>query len=318
MANTTSSDCHGSLRDSIARLFTQQLASWPTLAENCQRLADSTPRRLGNIGLWEISALCLNHRSASATAKTDPRSIASRPCFLCSANRPEPQQSVLWRDYEILANPFPIAPGHLTIPLRSHSPQRISGRIADMAQLATLLPDKCLFYNGPRCGASAPDHFHFQAFDAAAAPNIFIPLSGLREINSPEGVSIFTASPPLVPFPFFIIEASAPQLLASTCEHIIASLPQDLPEPMLNIAMAMIGSRLRALIIPRKAHRPANYGTGPQQMLISPATVEMLGTFVCSRPDDFNSLDLDTVLSIYSQVSLSTPQFLQISASKPS
>ena len=103
-------------------------------------------------------------RIRSSAAKTDAASIAKRPCFLCKENRPPEQESIDWRGkYELLQNPFPIFPQHLTIPTYEHIPQRIKGRFGDMLALAKDLPAYTIFYNGPQCGASAPDHMHFQA-----------------------------------------------------------------------------------------------------------------------------------------------------------
>lgn len=110
-------------------------------------------------------------RMRSTTARTDAASIAARPCFLCAENRPAGQMSLIWRGYEVLVNPYPIFPGHLTIVSRSHEPQTISGRLTDMQSLARELPDYTVFFNGARCGASAPDHMHFQA-----VPSRYVPL----------------------------------------------------------------------------------------------------------------------------------------------
>lgn len=300
------------LRESVKSLFKDQLLEWPLFAANCSRLEGTLPLSIGSLGEWTISALCLNHRATSLSAKIDSASIAARPCFLCEANRPDVQRAVNWRDYEILVNPYPIAPGHLTIPLRSHSPQLIAGHLADMAALALLLEDKCVFYNGPRCGASAPDHFHFQAFDASAASNLHLPLSVFRPIASMGDSGLFAAEPPDFPFPFFMVQSASAESLAAACESLIASLPAASPEPMLNIAMIPVGNSLRAFIFPRKAHRPDCYGTSPGSLLISPATIEMLGIFVCSRKEDFARLDLPTLLDIYSQVALPPHSFQQI------
>ncbi len=114
--------------------------------------------------------LHLPQRMASTAAKTDAAAISARPCFLCRSNRPAGQQAVRWRDYEVLVNPYPIFPGHLTIASVTHTPQSIAGRLDDMAQLARELPGYTVFFNGSKCGASAPDHFHFQAVPSDHLP----------------------------------------------------------------------------------------------------------------------------------------------------
>lgn len=118
----------------------------------------------------EMTLIYNPSRSRSTGAKTDAASIAARPCFLCPANRPEGQQAVEWRDYEILVNPFPIVKGHLTIVSKRHEPQSIAGRMDHMEALARELPGYTVFFNGARCGASAPDHLHFQAVPSEAVP----------------------------------------------------------------------------------------------------------------------------------------------------
>ena len=109
-------------------------------------------------------------RMRSTTARTDAESIAARPCFLCKENRPERQQSLRWHNYEILVNPYPIFPGHLTIASVSHIPQSVTGKLHDMEMIARELPGYTVFFNGASCGASAPDHMHFQAVPSEHIP----------------------------------------------------------------------------------------------------------------------------------------------------
>lgn len=138
------------------------------------QLLEKEAPKLEGIETREVCGMVLQHnpkRAVSTGAKVDPASIASRPCFLCKDNRPAEQGSVVWNDdFEILVNPFPILEGHLTIPLRRHEPQRILPYLDDMASLAKDLPQFIVFYNGAKCGASAPDHMHFQAVYAGQTP----------------------------------------------------------------------------------------------------------------------------------------------------
>lgn len=263
---------------------------------------------------WHIHKILLNHRKGSASAKTDVKSITERPCFLCLGNRPKEQRRVLWRDYEILVNPYPVADDHLTIACRTHTPQRICGRIGDMAELARLLPDRCIFYNGPRCGASAPDHMHFQAFKQIMSLNIWMHPENLEEIVDDTYASLFVPKKGESAFPFFIIISDNKEGMEKMFETVCDSLPksEDDEEPMMNIVMLQDNDGFRAFIVPRKAHRPSCYGSDEGSMLISPASVEMLGTFITSRQEDFNRLDLDTVNNIYREVCLPAEEFGQI------
>ncbi len=307
-----------------------ELASWPMAAENFTRINDSVPS--GNRltisspdSPWRIDKMAVNHRRASITARTDTASIAARPCFLCEANRPACQSAIRWgNDYEILVNPYPLATQHFTIASVRHENQCIApglDRILDMAGIARELTGMCVFYNGARCGASAPDHFHFQAVSADAVPNMTSDCIKGDEIIRTEQAVLYSSDNAVIPYPFFIIESANDAGLQSLFSRLwlaLASVSGDsstrpadsastYTEPPVNIAMMHDAERgiTRTLVIPRSRHRPQCYSSDMGRMLISPATIEMLGTIVCSRREDFDRLDLATALSILKEVSLS-------------
>ncbi len=138
--------------------FKQQLQVWPAVRERFEGLANVEVKRVGDYKVQYNPA-----RAVSTAARVDAASIATRPCFLCRKNRPSEQISMEWEDLEILVNPFPIFPGHLTIAAREHIPQTLLGRTEQMRRLSMALPGYTVFFNGAKSGASAPDHFHFQA-----------------------------------------------------------------------------------------------------------------------------------------------------------
>ena len=111
-------------------------------------------------------------RIVSTSANVDDKSVRERKCFLCLENLPEEQKGVLYRDeFLILCNPAPIFPRHFTISTVRHTPQEIGKFIGTLLSLAKeLSPEFTVFYNGPRCGASAPDHMHFQASPSWSIP----------------------------------------------------------------------------------------------------------------------------------------------------
>lgn len=152
-----------------AAFITAQRAEWPLAARNFDALDGVEVRSIAMPGM-DIKVQFNPARIVSSGAKVDARSLAERPCFLCGKNRPAEQRGIDWRGYTVLVNPFPIFPRHLTIPAVGHTPQRIQGRVADMLALAAELPGYTVFYNGPRCGASAPDHMHFQAGNSDFLP----------------------------------------------------------------------------------------------------------------------------------------------------
>lgn len=292
-----------------------EIETWQLLNDNVNILSDAidTERELLDItGPWQVYVRLLNYRKGSLTAKVDSASLAERPCFLCEANRPEEQGVMEWDDYEILANPYPLGDYHFTIASKEHTPQRIKGRIKDMARLSRLMPENCVFYNGPLCGASAPDHFHFQGIQQSLSLNMWRPPTQLIEVAKIGKSKIYRSDPENSLFPYLIISAASDKELIEAFEKIYAALPYAEPEPMMNIVMFKDGGRTRTLIVPRKRHRPSFYGTGEGEMLISPASIEMLGTFVTSRQEDFDRLDAETVKRIYQEVTLSEPEFAEV------
>ncbi len=142
----------------VEGFFEEQLRVWPEVAERFEALGCVETKRVGDYTVQFNPA-----RAVSTAAKVDAASIATRPCFLCAANRPAQQLAIEWEDMEILVNPFPIFPGHLTIAAKAHVPQSLLGRAAQMRRLSRALPGYTVFFNGAKSGASAPDHMHFQA-----------------------------------------------------------------------------------------------------------------------------------------------------------
>lgn len=292
--------------------FRSELSAWPLARDNFRNLEKSLAGavRLTDGGGWQFRKVLVNHRRASITAKTDSRSIAARPCFLCASNRPPEQGAIRDGGYEILVNPYPLAPIHFTIASCRHEAQNIAGHIADLARLTADMSDMCVFYNGPRCGASAPDHLHFQAVTKETAANILDPALPLEKIAAIADGVLFRSQPGRTPYPFFIIDAPTAEYTEKILRHLLAALPPANPEPMVNIAMVTLpDGGLRTFVASRRRHRPTVYGTEPGQLLVSLATIEMLGTLVCSRQEDFDRLDLPLALSILAEVGLSEEEF---------
>jgi hypothetical protein len=226
-------------------------------------------------------------RIASSAAKVDPQSIRERKCFLCSDNRPSEQKGVPFKEqYTILINPYPIFPRHLTIPALAHTPQRIAFRFDDMLDLAQQLDDYIVFYNGPKCGASAPDHFHFQAGNKG-----FLPIENDR--NWPNAVRI---------------ESKNKQEMLDRFQQTFDNLPlqADDTEPMLNILTWYENGTWTTYLFPRKKHRPACYfAEDDANLLISPAAVDMGGVFITPLEKDFEKIAAEDVAEILYQVNLS-------------
>ncbi|MCM1356218.1 MAG: DUF4922 domain-containing protein [Staphylococcus sp.] len=306
----------------LTEFFKSQLLTWDLTMANYATIRLDRPTPLPSDGKWHLAKMLANHRRASITARTDAGSIAARPCFLCQSNRPASQKSLTWRGYEVLVNPYPLAPMHFTIASRAHAPQLISGnRITDMAALARAGEGLFVFYNGPRAGASAPDHFHFQAFAPCSLAGNFYHSEGMVPLTSDGDATLYGCDRGAAPYPCFVIESGADdsslkRLFIRLQDAMTCAAPADSdPEPMVNIIMRVNPERpdsIRTLIIPRSKHRPACYSASSNPLLVSPATIEMLGTIVCSRQDDFDRIDTPTAAAILSEVGISTDIFNRI------
>lgn len=292
-----------------AAFISAQRAEWPLAARNFDALEGVEVRSIAMPGM-DIKVQFNPARIVSSGAKVDARSLAERPCFLCEKNRPAEQRGIDWRGYTVLVNPFPIFPRHLTIPAVVHTPQRIQGRVADMLALAAELPGYTVFYNGPRCGASAPDHMHFQAGNSDFLP-IWqaldaAPLRTVADDGAGTRLSVCTALPVNV----FVVDAATPEAGERMFDRLYRVLPEGEEEPMMNLLAA--GSRL--VVVPRKRHRPSFYGTeGEGCMLLSPASVDMGGAFITPRREDFDRLDAQLLARVFDELCLDTEQIEEIS-----
>lgn len=265
----------------INAFISRQLEKWEEAAARFANIGDAMRRTIVTPAGIPFNVTYNPSRIRSTAAKVDKASIAARPCFLCEKNRPAVQESVPLGDYEILLNPFPIFSRHLTIPAREHIGQEIRGRASDMAAIALLLNGFTIFYNGAECGASAPDHFHFQA----------VPSESLPLLNRyPFAVMRFAAS-----------TSEAEMKLSKALERL--PIDEGETEPRVNIlCQAISGTSVEFVIIPRRRHRPENYGDGDGQMLLSPASVDLGGTVVAPRQKEFDALDGLTLQAIFDEV----------------
>ena len=294
-----------------------QLAVWPMAADNFKALEGVKVKDL-NVDGMKIKVQFNPARIVSSSAKVDAKSLKERKCFLCAENRPEVQTGIEWgKDgkYIILINPFPIFPRHLTIPDQRHVDQLVVDRIEDMMDLASELDEYTVFYNGPKCGASAPDHMHFQAGNSdfltiAEA----IEDAELKTIAEEEGKAILALVDTL-PLNVFVIDATDHAAGARLFRRLYDAIPvpEGEKEPMMNLLCYATPMGVRLVVIPRKRHRPSFYGTeNEDQMLISPASVDMGGVFITPLEKDFNRVDADILRKIFDELCLSTDEVHEI------
>ena len=245
-------------------------------------------------------------RMVSTGADVSKQALQKRPCFLCDCNRPSEQHALpVMQQYQLLVNPFPILPKHFTIPAREHTPQTIKGHFQDLFKMAQQMPDYMVFYNGPICGASCPDHMHLQAGSRGIAPlehdwkSIYEP--ALKPFA--KGISLLTnyACPVLVIRTADVAEAQ------ESFNRIYNALPlhEGETEPRMNIVCWKQDEEVVTLVFPRAKHRPDCYhAQGDEQLLISPGALDMCGLLITPREEDFRKLTPELAANILKEVSL--------------
>ncbi len=302
----------------VNELFDGQFREWKLARDNYSQL-DSVRVRTVSFPGYDISVQYNPGRIVSSAAKVDARSVEARPCFLCEANRPAEQRGVTYgSDYIILINPFPIFRRHLTIVNRAHTPQRIAGNFGTMLSLAKSLPDYVIFYNGPQCGASAPDHLHFQAGNRG-----FLRIE--TDMTNPLLCSLVAHEGDTEMWLWRDYGRGIMTLKGNDTEALIATfgrftekfalLQPDRPEPMLNILAWHDGGRWTVHVVPRRVHRPACYfAEGENRILLSPASVDIGGVFITPREEDFNKITSGDVRAILEEVCLGEDELKKLTS----
>jgi ribosomal protein S18 acetylase RimI-like enzyme len=298
-----------SLIDLADALLERQKKTWSGLARGYGALGEAQIREIRCDG-WGVKVQFNPQRIVSSGANLDPETLRQRPCFLCSDNRPPEQEALSYRDdYLILCNPMPIFPGHLTIAHRCHLPQSLLENLPTFLRLAEDLgPRMFVFYNGPRSGASAPDHLHFQAAPAGHLPvEAEIAASGNNRsmIRKKDGVVLWRTEK--LGRGILVIEGENADEVAAVFDKTINALARLTPsndEPMLNLFGAYTGKAWRLLLIPRRKHRPdAYFREGKERLLISPGAVDMGGILITPAEKDFLLLDRYLIEEIFREVS---------------
>ncbi len=292
------------LGDDVLRLLDEQSRDWPMLAEGLAALGRVRTRAMA-LPHFSVRLQCNPRRIVSSGAKTDAASIAERRCFLCPSHLPGDQRGIEFASrYLILCNPFPIAPIHFTVPIMQHVDQRIAGRLSDMLELSRGLGERFFtLYNGPRCGASAPDHFHFQACGTG-----FLPIESeieflVRRYGMEDQPAVVAVRDPHRPF--YLIESTSAAEVERAFELLLLRLPRrDVEsEPMMNLLCWWLGDRHRLVVFPRRSHRPACYfAEGDARRLLSPGSIDLGGVVVTPVESDFDRLTESEIVSMFTEV----------------
>jgi ATP adenylyltransferase/5',5'''-P-1,P-4-tetraphosphate phosphorylase II len=296
------------ISDKINDLFHSQLRAWELAEKNYSQLDKVLTRSVGFKG-FEVIIQFNPQRIKSSIAKVDAKSIGDRPCFLCVVNRPSEQTGIAFgRNLTVLINPYPIFLRHLTITSENHTDQRIINSFGDMLALAKALPDYVIFYNGPQCGASAPDHLHFQAGNRRFMPieNDFSGGSLTELISVFNGTEIWKWKNYLRTL--LTLKGNNPVAISNCFATIFdnfSGIQPDKPEPMLNILAYYDTENWIIHIFPRKVHRPSQFfAEGSNKILLSPAAVDLGGVLITPREEDFIKISSTDVADIFRQICL--------------
>jgi len=284
----------------LEALFKRQARAWPQLAAGIEGLARAKTRPL-RIDWFEVFVRHIPHRVGSTTASVDRESVAKRPCFLCAGNFPREEEGVRFdEDFAIYCNPFPIVDYHFTIVHREHGAQQIATRFGNMLDLAAALPGYFIIYNGPECGASAPDHMHFQAGSRRLFP-IEKQTAGLTSITVPK----YRRN-------VLLLRGRERSVLIHRMDRAIDLLAEiaGKREPMVNIAAFHESGDWVAYLFPRKKHRPEVFYTG--ELTVSPASIDLCGVFVVPLVQDFERITGDAIAAIFQEVTLPDDQFQEV------
>ena len=293
---------------SISRFFNRQLEMWEDARHRFRDLKHVEVRQLSD----QLKVQFNPARIVSTGAKIDKHTLGERPCFLCERNRPKEQMTKQIDDhFQLLVNPFPILPVHFTIPATKHQPQSIYRHYGEMHRLLSLHSELMVFYNGPKCGASAPDHLHFQAGTSGVLPlqtnwqRLSRNLTDVISLNDEEKISVLSDF--LVPA--FVIISKSEDSDEELFHRLYRSMPMrgDESEPMMNIIAWRKGDEFISVVIPREKHRPdAYFAEGEAQMMVSPGALDMAGLIITPREEDFSKINLDKATALLCECGIST------------
>ena len=299
---------------SISRFFNRQLEKWDDARHRFRDLKHVETKKLSE----EVRLQFNPARIVSTGAKIDKKTLGERPCFLCDKNRPKEQMSQqIDERFHLLVNPFPILPVHFTIPARKHQPQAIYKNYGEMHRFLSLHSELMVFYNGPKCGASAPDHLHFQAGTSGILPlqanwqRLSRNLTDIICLNDEEKIAVVRD----FIVPAFVIISKSEESDETLFHRLYKSMPMrgDETEPMMNIIAWRKGDEYISVVIPREKHRPeAYFAEGDAQVMVSPGALDMSGLIITPREEDFHKLTEESATTILQECGISTEKMNSI------
>ncbi len=292
---------------SISRFFNRQLEKWADARHRYRDLKHVETHVLSD----QLKLQWNPARIVSTGAKIDKKTLGERPCFLCEKNRPKEQIAKQIDDrFQLLVNPFPILPIHFTIPARKHQPQAIANNYGEIHRFLSLHSELMVFYNGPKCGASAPDHLHFQAGTSGILPlqtnwqRLSRNLTDVINLNDEEKIAVVRD----FIVPAFVIISKSEDSDETLFKRLYKAMPMrgDETEPMMNIVAWRKGDEYISVVIPREKHRPeAYFAEGAAQVLVSPGALDMSGLVITPREEDFKKLTAESTEAILQECGVS-------------
>jgi len=301
---------NGNIAEASKYLFELQCNDWKLCRDNYDQLKNIQVKKFQFEG-YSIKAQFNPGRIISTSAKVDPKSIQERKCFLCEANLPPEQKGILYKDeYIILINPFPIFPIHFTLTNIHHQPQRIEDTFPSLLSFSKDLSKYfTVIYNGPRCGASAPDHLHFQAGN-----KYFMPIDDEADLIANEYGSVVVDGENLIIQTvddglrkFVLFESNDEQLLIDSFRKFYKTysrLMNENLEPLMNL-ISFYDDEFgwRIIVFLRAKHRSHHYfEVDEKKILVSPAAIDLGGVCIFPREEDFNRINKELIEEIFREV----------------
>lgn len=311
----------GDIAEASKYLFELQCNDWKLCRDNYEQLKNVQVKKFQFEG-YSIKAQFNPGRIISTSAKVDPKSIQERKCFLCEANLPAEQKGILYRDeYIILINPFPIFPIHFTLTSIHHQQQRIEDTFPYLLSFSKDLSKYfTVIYNGPRCGASAPDHLHFQAGN-----KYFMPIDDEADLIANEYGSVLVDRENLIIQTvddglrkFVLFESNNEQLLIDSFHKFYKTYSQLMNEnlePLVNIISfydAEFGWRV--IVFLRAKHRSHHYFEADEKkkILVSPAAIDLGGVCIFPREEDFKRINEELIEEIFREVFIDKNKLVEL------
>ena len=300
----------------VDALIAAQLETWPALRDGYESFRQLETKR---VPVAESEVVIQNNprRVRSTAAAVDKTSVGKRPCFLCAANLPPEEKGIAYGDDLIfLCNPFPVLDRHLTVAHREHIEQKIEGNVEWLLAMAgDLAPDYFVLYNGPQCGASAPDHLHFQACSRRLLPIQQEVMADqpddpahcdICEEQRRNQFELFTLQG--CGRSVIVLRGNDPREIAHWFYRTVAEMPRadDQSEPLMNLVCTFERDTFTLYLFPRLRHRPASFfAAGEARLVVSPGAIDMAGVVVVPEREHFLKLDGARLEAIFAEVSLS-------------